>query len=67
MLYTVGNDDNTVNKGKRFAPLCICDTLYLLDLLLFYYQTKKYFDGLYVKLQEYISAQPDIFILIIVL
>jgi len=42
MLYTVGKDDNTVDKGKGdfrcFAHLCSCDSLYLLCLhvLLFY-------------------------------
>ena len=45
MLYTVGNDDNTINKGKEVC-IFMCDTLYLLELLLFYYQTKKYFDGM---------------------
>ena len=57
MLYTVGNDDETEKKGNGFAPLCICDTLYLLDLLIFYYQTKKYVDGM-----SFIYAQPAIFI-----
>jgi len=33
-------------QRERGLPLCICDTLYLLDILLFYYQTKKYIDGM---------------------